>query len=345
MWCATLSLAFLTVFAGGLAGAQEARRWTDPAAHEVRFVTVDEGVTLEVLDWGGSGRALVLIAGSGNTGHVFDDFVPQLRDCCHVYAITRRGYGASSRPPSGYADQRLADDVFQAIERLRIDKPILVGHSMAGGEMTTIGRQHSDRISGIVYIDALGDLEDDPAADQEWLALQQKLPPGLQRGPKCGPVDRSTFAEYRRTWGCTLGFMLPEAELRAAFEPAGEGVGAYRIPEWVSPAIGKGQVYRRDYSGIRVPVLALMNGAQTTDQVLKATGYEPTNEKERAAIDAFMARSRIVFGRIVDKLTRHVPDARVLWYPNAGHYLFLTRQADVLRELHAFVAAVDAKRR
>ena len=106
-------------------------------------MTVDQGVTLEVLDWGGSGPPLVLLAGSGNTAHVFDELAPKLLDCCHVYAVTRRGYGMSSRPPSGYDDQRLADDVFQAIEKERIVRPVLVGHSMAGGELTTIGRQHS----------------------------------------------------------------------------------------------------------------------------------------------------------------------------------------------------------
>ena len=56
-----------------------------------------------------------------------------------------------------------------------------------------------------------------------------------------------------------------------------------------------------------------------------------------------MARSRIVFGRWTDKLKRHVPDARVLYFPNAGHYVFITREADILREIHAFVAALDSK--
>jgi len=39
---------------------------------------VDDNVKLEVLDWGGTGRPLVLLAGLGNTAHVFDDFAPKL---------------------------------------------------------------------------------------------------------------------------------------------------------------------------------------------------------------------------------------------------------------------------
>ncbi len=38
--------------------------WKDPSPHAVKFVTVEEDVQLEVLDWGGSGPALVLSGGA-----------------------------------------------------------------------------------------------------------------------------------------------------------------------------------------------------------------------------------------------------------------------------------------
>jgi hypothetical protein len=58
--------------------SQSTSTWKDPSPHVTRFITVDQGVKLEVLDWGGSGRPLVLLAGGGNTAHVFDDFAPKL---------------------------------------------------------------------------------------------------------------------------------------------------------------------------------------------------------------------------------------------------------------------------
>src|SRR5688572_2551180 len=66
--------------------------WRDPAPHTDQFVTVDKDVRLEVLDWGGSGQPLVLLAGMGNTAHIFDRFAPKLIDQFHVYGITRRGF-------------------------------------------------------------------------------------------------------------------------------------------------------------------------------------------------------------------------------------------------------------
>ena len=43
-------------------GAQSSGARRDPSPHQVRSVTVDSSVKLEVLDWGGSGPPLVLLA-------------------------------------------------------------------------------------------------------------------------------------------------------------------------------------------------------------------------------------------------------------------------------------------
>src|SRR5580692_8396349 len=85
--------------------SQSLATWKDPSPHTTRFVTVDNGVRLEVLDWGGSGRPMILLAGGGNTAHVFDDFAPKLTAHSHVYGITRRGFGAS-----GYANAENVGD-------------------------------------------------------------------------------------------------------------------------------------------------------------------------------------------------------------------------------------------
>jgi non-heme chloroperoxidase len=224
---------------------------------------------------------------------------------------------------------------------LHIPSPVLIGHSMAGGEMTAVGHDHSDRLGGIVYIDALGDLEDDPPHDPEWLAAQAALPRGLLPVPQCAPRVRSSFAAYRVTSACD-GVLFPESELRTIFaEESGGTVGGATTPGWVSYAIGQRQIFRRDYSGIRVPVLALNNGfapGSTTDDVLKAFHYQVKNPEERAAIDRFMKRGDVVFGRWIAKLKRGAANVRLVYYPDAGHFVHMTKEADVLREIHAFVA-------
>ncbi|HEY6250028.1 MAG TPA: hypothetical protein VI685_08700 [Candidatus Angelobacter sp.] len=110
-FCAKLALPFVLVSITAPAYSQSSAPWTDPSPHHVSFVTVDKDVRLEVLDWGGSGQSLVLLAGGGNTAHVFDDFALKLTGEYHVYGITRRGFGASAYSGSDYGADRLGDDV------------------------------------------------------------------------------------------------------------------------------------------------------------------------------------------------------------------------------------------
>ncbi len=128
--------------------------WRDPVSHSERFVEVEEGVRLEVLDWGGTGRPLVLLAGMGNTAHIFDKLAPKLSREFHVYGITRCGFGASSVPASGYSAERLADDVLRVVEALKLERPVLAGHSLAGEEMSSIGSRHPEKVAGLVYLEA-----------------------------------------------------------------------------------------------------------------------------------------------------------------------------------------------
>ena len=126
----------------------------DPAPHRAQLVTVADGVQVEVLDFGGVGRPLVLLAGLGNTAHVFDELAPKLTGLGRVFAITRRGYGASSRTTSGYDVARLGKDVLAVLDSLRIERPVLIGHSMAGQEMSYLAEQYPDRIGALVYLEA-----------------------------------------------------------------------------------------------------------------------------------------------------------------------------------------------
>ena len=82
---------------------------------------------------------LIFLAGLGNTAHVFDDFAPKLTPEYHVYGITRRGFGASSAPApdtANYSADRLGDDVLAVLDALKLERRVLVGHSIAGEELS-----------------------------------------------------------------------------------------------------------------------------------------------------------------------------------------------------------------
>jgi hypothetical protein len=105
--------------------------WRDSAKHEATSITVDKGVQLEVLDFGGQGSPIVLLAGLGATAHSYDELAPMLARKHRVVAITRRGTGYSSRPNYGFDTPQLAHDVLQVMDALKLEKVLLVGHSIA----------------------------------------------------------------------------------------------------------------------------------------------------------------------------------------------------------------------
>jgi non-heme chloroperoxidase len=131
-----------------LLAAVFAHAQVDTTAHKVRFISVDKDVRLELLDWGGSGRSLILLPGLGDTAHVFDTFALKLTPGYHVFGITPRGFGASSAPkplPESYSADRLGDDVAAVIDALQLDRPVPAGHSIAGEVLRAVGNRHPDR--------------------------------------------------------------------------------------------------------------------------------------------------------------------------------------------------------
>ena len=316
--------------------AQDSAAWHDPSKHKVQFVTVDKGVRLEVLDWGGPGRPVVLLAGSGNTAHIFDDFAEKLSGaCCHVYGITRRGFGISSHPDSGYDQQRLADDVLQVLDTLKIVAPVLAGHSMSGEELTTLGDEHSDRLAGLVYLDAAADPTDYPGNSAAYMALFNKLPAAMRaNGSEPDASDLRSFQAFHDFKVRQNGFEYPKAQLRASFDQNSDGsVGSYNTSDKVHNAISRGAL-PRDYSRIRVPILALFSSLSINYR------YQPKDAQERTAIEEFDAATEVYEDRNRKNLGKAKGGVRIVGLPQADHYLFLSNEADVLHEMRVFLATL-----
>jgi non-heme chloroperoxidase len=156
---------------------------------QIQHITVEEGVKVQVVDWGGSGPPLVFIPGLGNTARsTFDQIAPKLTSTHRVYGITRRGFGSSSRPASGYSADRLGDDVLAVMDALKLDRPVLVGHSMGGAELSLIASRFPNRVAGLVYLEAAyGYAYHSPASpppfaiDPKWPAPVRGIFEGQQR--------------------------------------------------------------------------------------------------------------------------------------------------------------------
>ena len=120
------------------------------------FISVNS-VKLHYVDWGGKGQALLFLTSFDATAHEFDDLAPKFADRFHVLGLTRRGQGQSDKPPSGYDTRTLVEDIRAFLDAQRIRRVVLVGYSIAGVEETLFAGVYPERVSKLVYLDALGD--------------------------------------------------------------------------------------------------------------------------------------------------------------------------------------------
>jgi pimeloyl-ACP methyl ester carboxylesterase len=318
------------------AASQSVRPWRDPSPHEIRSITVDSSVHLEVLDWGGSGRPVVLL-GCYLTAHVYDDFAQKLASQFHVYGVTRRGLGASDKPTSGYTVQRSADDVLEVLQSLKLERPVLIGTSCGGQVQTMLGAQHSDRLGGLVYLNGAEDPTltasdyDPPEVDPA------RLPPSLKPAPA---ADYSSFEAYRVAQRRDHGVAFPEAELRQLFvENADGSMGRSLLSPVVRKAITEDARLKPDWGQIRTPVLAIFSTVPSLAEVERDS--PPRNELEREASRQQYAAMRAMTSRWQRDLLAGVPTARIVELPGANLYMFLSNEADVLREIRGFAATMQ----
>jgi len=298
----------------------------------VRFVAVEKEVRLEVLDWGGWGRPLVLLAGGGNTAHVFDELAPKLTAIGHVYAITRRGFGASGFSQSENAIDRLRDDVLAVIDALELDRPVLAGHSIAGAELSAVGASRPSGIAGLVYLEAAY-----PYAFQNGSGPTMKgfLEISGPQAPTPGESDRVSFGALQRWDAITYGFRTPESEFRQTWEstPDGRPRNARESPgmKTVMAAL----MDARPTATIAAPVLAVFASPHVPEPWV-GTSSDPA---VRSAASAYLGALNELTEAQAKALANSVPSARVVRL-RGTHYIFLSNDEDALREMSAFVGAL-----
>jgi non-heme chloroperoxidase len=314
----TIGIALLLVLSGSSnrVGAQLPRS---------SLISVDTDVKLEVLDWGGSGRDVVLLAGNGQTAHAFDEFAPLLAQFYHVYGITRRGFGASSKPTGGYRTDRRADDVLAIIDSLKLRKPVVAGHSLGGEELSSIGAQHADRVAGLIYLDPSSGAYDDGTSGDcivDVAEVKSHLDALRAAGAK-GRVAQmdSVLTVLRQIDLPALAAALAKMQDTLRFLP--DVLGYPLMPPPTSGVAGAIDDGRQRYRTIQGPLLAIFQAPQSpsglgTDSAVTRRWLEQTS--------AFPGR-----------FARGLPRATVVLIPNATHYVFRSHPHEVLTAMRAFI--------
>ena len=124
------------------------------------FKTSD-GVMIHYLEVG-SGRPIVFIPGWTMPAWIWQKQIDEFSKTYHVIAVDPRSQGESDKPPYGHLPETRARDYKELLDQLGLKKPVLIGWSMACGELVKYAEQFgTDNIAGLVLVD--GYLTDKPS--------------------------------------------------------------------------------------------------------------------------------------------------------------------------------------
>jgi len=304
-------------------------RWSDPSPHRVRFVTVPrgtpQGIRLEVLDWGGKGPVIVFLAGSGGTAHVYDDLAPQLADRFRVLGITRRGHGASSHASdtTTYTLDVMAEDVRAVLDSLGISRASLVGHSIAGAEITRFAARWPDRVDRLVYLDAAHDFagSDSLLASNPVPAPPVVLPP---RGTHDDTLNAYRVWGKRDLWGFWSDAMEADRVRAADADPIE-----------LRMLLDDATRHPKEYRAVRAPALAI---SAFYTPAIWFPYLDPLQDSAqwRAATGWVLNRLRPFLDAGHERFVREIPNGRLIEL-DSDHYVFVFREEHTLAELRDFL--------
>lgn len=297
---------------------------TDSTPHKTQLVTVEQGVQLEVLDWGGVGRPIILLAGNGDTAHAFNSFAPSFSGQNHVYGITRRGFGASSKPSptnGNYSADHLGDDVLAVMRVLGIERPVLVGHSLAGEELSSVGSRFPEKVSGLVYLDAAVSWAFyDPAHPQLEIEMN-----GIKK--RIEEIEAGGVDEQRKLRELETAIGKFEVVLHQSNEEV-KTMPPLPPRSPIQAALNFGV---EEYTKIPVPVLAIFACPHDWSRFFP---NDPNRRAERLTADTARCTAQ------ADAFQHGVPGSLVVRIANADHYVYRSNQQQVIDEMKKFLSTL-----
>lgn len=255
---------------------------------------------------------ILLLHGLASAARIWDLVAPLLAARGHVVtALDQRGHGESDKPNTGYDFATIVADDTAAVQKLRIEHPIVVGHSWGALVALQYAVVHPEQTTALVMVDGgTGQLSLHPGWTREQ-AMKDLAPPRFAGTP------RDTFLSYIR--GGPLGqqwtpqledIMLHIVQLRdddtvaprLDFENHLQIIGAM----WDQPTY---DLYRQ----IRCPTKLIL------------AEQRPTSEAQEALL-----RMRL---EGLTRIRELRPDIRIVRMPDTVHDIPLQRPAELAEEI------------
>jgi non-heme chloroperoxidase len=187
---------------------------------------------------------------------------------------------------------------------------------MAGEELSSVGSRFPDKVSGLIYLDAATDFAlNDP--EHPLLAVEMNDIKRRIDEIEAGGVDEKKKLLELEAAVARFETVVHQNNTEIANMPP--------LPprSSIGAALNFGM---QKYTNIAVPVLAIYACPHNWDRL-------PDSPRKTALIADDKARC----SEWADNFRRSVPRAHVVMIPNADHYVYLSNEAQVVREMNAFL--------
>ncbi len=140
-----------------------------------------------------AGLPVVFLHGVTDSCHSFEPLLERLPSSIRAIALTLRGHGDATRPVAGYLYEDFAGDVRDALDALRLDRAVVVGHSMGGLVAQRVAIDYPDRVLALALMGTFRTLRGHEGVQSLWHStvsqLRDPIDPAFVRA-----FQRSTIA-------------------------------------------------------------------------------------------------------------------------------------------------------
>lgn len=150
-------------------------------------------VRVHYLDWGGSGRPIILLHGLASSCRIWDFTAPLLAERFRVFALDQRGHGLSDKPGS-YTFADVTGDLAAFIGGLGRERPVIAGHSWGAGVALRFAVDYPETPAAVALIDG-GFVERSAFEDATWEHAE-----AMMRPPEIDGVPLGTFLGFAKKW-------------------------------------------------------------------------------------------------------------------------------------------------
>lgn len=128
---------------------------------------------------------MVMVHGVTDIGLCWTTLALRLQDSYDIYMLDARGHGLTDPFTSADNGETLVKDVVAFVQSMKLEKPILVGHSMGAATVMRVGAEHPDVAKAIIMLDPM--LGRFPGGSPSRDSARNRPPASTQARPSTAP--------------------------------------------------------------------------------------------------------------------------------------------------------------